>query len=68
MKPHEQRVVEEKTELDRRREALEVFMRGDHFRRLPLEEQQLMSAQLGLMHGYSAVLGMRIARWNIEPQ
>lgn len=66
--PYQQRVIAEKVELDRKREALDAFTHGDHFRRMPLEEQQLMVAQLGLMHGYSAVLGMRIARWNIEPQ
>ena len=55
-------------ELDRRREALDAFTHGDHFRRMPLEDQQLMVAQLGIMHGYSAVLAMRIARWNLHQQ
>lgn len=61
MQPHQQRVVDEKFELDGRLEKLTIFMDGDIFDGLPEEEQDRLERQFAAMTDYSAVLGERIA-------
>lgn len=62
MQPHQQRVVDEKAELDDRLEKLSLFTRSDMFQvRVPLAEQERMNTQKHLMCALSAVLGARIA-------
>lgn len=61
MKPHEQRVVDEKAELDERLSKLCTFTRSAMFLTLPLAEQERMNTQQHLMCALSAVLGARIA-------
>jgi len=61
MKPHQQRVVEEKEELDEKRQRLGEFKNTDLFAALPWQEQERLNTQAHIMTMYSAVLGARIA-------
>ena len=61
MLPHQQRVVDEKTELDSKREKLGELKNMDAFARLPWQEQERLNTQAHIMTMYSAVLGERIA-------
>ena len=65
MKPHQDRVVSEKAELDERIRKLEAFM-GDRdlFRPISEAEQKRMSRQLAHMKDYSNVLTERIAAFH----
>lgn len=55
------RVVQEKDELDAKREKLGTFKNTDAFARLPWQEQERLNTQGHLMTMYSAILGERIA-------
>lgn len=59
--PHQQRVIDEKRELDERLEKLCLFSNGNTFLTLPIMEQERMNTQRHLMCMLSAVLGERIA-------
>ncbi len=59
----QQRVIDEKAELDAKRERLGEFKRGIPFERLPWQEQERLNTQAHLMTAYSAVLGERIANF-----
>lgn len=61
MEPHQQRVVDEKTELDDKISRLRPFLASDKFTSLPEDEQDRMDRQLSIMVEYSEVLGERIA-------
>jgi len=61
MEDFQQRVVDEKEELDGKIERLDAFANGDVFGTLPAEEQERMSRQLQIMRDYSSVLDERIA-------
>lgn len=62
--PHEQRVVDEKRDLDEKREKLRAFIEGrGKFEQLDTEDQILLRNQFGAMNVYSAVLAQRIARF-----
>lgn len=61
MKPHQQRVVDEKSELDERLEKLRAFLRAPIFQTLPIAEQGRLETQAHLMCSLSAVLCARIA-------
>lgn len=60
MEPHQQRVVDEKAELDGRLEKLLAFGKTDIFKGLPTDEQRRMQRQVICMTDYSEVLGERI--------
>lgn len=62
LQPYQQRVVDEKTELDARLMKLRAFCatHNDTFDSLPTEEKQRLTEQEGHMAAYSAVLGRRI--------
>ena len=60
MKPYQERVVEEKFDLDNRRKRLSAFMPSDMFKTLPAAEQERMRRQLSIMADYSAILQERI--------
>ena len=61
LKPHEQRVVAEKAELDERLEKLANFISSsDVFRALPGTEQGLLIAQACAMVQYQTLLAARI--------
>jgi len=59
--PHQQRVIDEKGELDQRRKKLESFYSTSLFHSLPESEQSLLLRQGVAMRNYSEILGERIA-------
>lgn len=61
MAPHQQRVVEEKAELDAKRDKLRVFINGDEFKALDTDERGRLDQQFQVMAQYSIILGKRIA-------
>ena len=61
--PHEQRVVDEKVDLDARAAKLASFLDGELFAGLPLMDRQLLALQHDAMGAYSYILGERIARF-----
>ena len=60
MQDFQLRVVEEKEQLDAKREALGNFKNSKFFELLPWQEQERLNTQAHLMTMYSAVLGERI--------
>ncbi len=64
--PFHARVIEEKKELDWKRDKLTEFLKGDIFKTLPLDEQERLTRQLGIMEQYSNVLAERIVHFK-EP-
>lgn len=61
MHDFQQRVVDEKAELDVRTEKLIAFRDTDFFKTIPSAQRELMNVQCSLMIQLSAVLGARIA-------
>jgi len=61
MKPHQERVVAEKKELDEKRTKLATFIGGDTYDALDQNEQGRLNRQLYVMDLYSGILGERIA-------
>jgi len=60
MQPHQQRVVDEKSELDVKIEKLTSFFSNSIFSGLPEDEQGRLKSQVHYMSEYSRVLGERI--------
>ncbi len=60
MKPYQERVIEEKAELDIKREALNAFIDSDRFDTIERNEQQWLVVQADAMTTYSCVLSQRI--------
>lgn len=63
MQPHEQRVVDEQVELERKLQKLGEFTKTSTFELLASEDKSLLRAQLEVMRTYSFILGLRIARF-----
>lgn len=62
LQPHQQRVVDEKAELDTKAEKLSAFIGSSPvFETLDAEEQERLRRQNDLMWQYSEILGERIA-------
>lgn len=62
MQPYQLRVVQEKSELDTKIQALTAFAKSDAFSQdVPEPEQRRMLRQLVVMQDYSRILGERIA-------
>ena len=62
MKPHQQRVINEKTELDEIINLLSYFICSSSiFGELDNDEQKRMKRQLNVMAKYSGILAERIA-------
>lgn len=61
MKPHQERVVVEKRELDEKYHSLAAFIKSDLFKELPQDEQLRLLWQKKLMCEYPGVLAMRIS-------
>lgn len=62
MKPHEQRVVDEKSEIDEKARKLSEFIGNNPlFEDLDPAEQERMKEQNDIMWQYSEILGKRIA-------
>ena len=61
MLPHQQRVVDEKNELDVKIEKLDIFIKTNPiFGQMELQDQQLLDEQLKHMNAYWNVLRQRI--------
>ena len=61
-RPHEQRVIAEKSQLDARMKALQDFVDGEMFPQIvPADEQDRLQRQLAIMLDYSLILAERIA-------
>lgn len=60
MQAFQERVVEEKTELDAKIAKLKEFIAGSIYPTLDVEEQTRLTLQLSYMEAYSEVLGQRI--------
>ena len=62
LQPHQQRVVQEKEELDKRANALSTFIgTNPKFETLDPAEQERLKEQNDVMWQYSEILGARIA-------
>jgi hypothetical protein len=62
LQPHQQRVVEEKQELDKKARALSDFIgNSDFFPTLDPAEQERLKEQNDVMWQYSEILAARIA-------
>lgn len=61
LQPHQQRVVDEKIELDIKREKLSAFYSTSVFHGLPESEQSRLLRQGVAMRTYSEILSERIA-------
>ena len=61
MLPHQQRVIDEKNELDRKLTALRIFIIGDRYHTLPADEKDRLFRQSQIMSEYSDILSERIA-------
>lgn len=60
--PHQQRVLDEKAELDDRLSKLTTFIESSPiFAQLPIDEQERLRAQAAVMTDYSRILASRIA-------
>ena len=68
MEPYQQRVVDEKAELDEKIKKLKEFMVKPTFLTLPLHERNIMSRQLGAMDYYSECLAERVLFFNLNQQ
>lgn len=68
MLPHQQRVVDEKLELDGKIGKLDEFInyRNPVFAKLSQDEQKRLCRQFDAMEEYSNILGQRIAAFGTE--
>ena len=67
LKPHQQRVVDEKKDLDEKIVNLTAFIYGNkEFAGLSGEEQGMLQAQLEVMKAYSDILFDRIENFDFE--
>ena len=63
LQPHEQRVVDERTDLIEKITKLHAFFKTEIFGNLQEEDQNLLEEQVQLMMNYSDVLLKRINRF-----
>ena len=66
MKPHQERVIAEKADLDEKLAKLNEFGKSEMFQTLPPEEQERLERQSRIMDQYSVVLSERIAAFTKE--
>jgi hypothetical protein len=64
LKPYQQRIVEEKAELDERLSKLNAFIAAPAFGAIHLAERERMSEQSEVMACYSHILRERIAAFS----
>lgn len=64
MEMYQQRVVDEKTELDNKRNKLLAFFNTDEFRRLDQAEKDRLRTQNGIMGVYTEILQQRITAFS----
>ena len=60
---YQQRVIDEKAELDERLAKLKVFLTSKTFNLLPFHDRELLEYQSEVMEQLSLVLGKRIKRF-----
>jgi hypothetical protein len=65
MQPFQQRVIDEKKELDEKLQRLGAFFDNETFNGLPEDERIRLKRQESLMQAYSEVLGERIAAFTV---
>lgn len=63
IQPHQQRVLDEKQELDTRIEKLSSFLHSENIHKASGEEQELLHKQLDVMIDLQQVLQQRIDLW-----
>ena len=63
MEAYQQRVVEEKRELDMKRDKLTEFLKSPNRIRVPQHEQDCLTLQLAAMEVYSSILAERIVHF-----
>ena len=63
--PHQQRVLDEKIELDVKLSNLLAFFGSETYKSLPGQDQHLLQQQSVSMEHYSEILGMRIEGFGI---
>ena len=63
LQPHEQRVVDERTDLIEKITKLHAFFKTEIFENLQEEDQKLLEEQSQLMMNYSDILLKRINRF-----
>lgn len=70
LEPHEQRVVDEKNELDMKLDRLNHYITSERssFSTLDAAEQDRLKQQAAIMATYSDILGERIAAFPLPPQ
>lgn len=68
LKPHQQRVVEEKAALDEKIKLLDAFFLDPIFNNLTKKEQGRLARQSAWMTGYSNVLAERIEAFGEEEE
>lgn len=59
--PHQERVIQEKKDLDEKIEKLGAFFPTELCQSLPFNERSRLSRQITVMKEYSSILGERIA-------
>lgn len=64
MNDYLQRVIDEKTELDKKLKKLNEFKHNETYCLLHTDEQERLNTQGHLMCAYSAILGARIAAFD----
>ena len=65
IQPHQQRVIDEKAELDAKHKKLGEFFNSPTFKGLPEVERSLLREQFNAMSRYSGVLAARSALFDI---
>lgn len=63
MQPHQERVVTESNDLRAKIDKLSEFIGGDVFKKLDMEDRDLLVAQRVFMDSYFGILRLRIARF-----
>jgi pyridoxine 5'-phosphate synthase PdxJ len=67
LQPYQQRVVEERRELNERLEKLRAFTESARFAGLAIAEQHALTSQEVSMAGYLYALDERLALWGVKP-
>lgn len=63
LQPHQQRVLDEKKELDERIEKLSAFVNSENISKASVNEQGLLQEQLVVMRELQEILQERINLW-----
>ena len=66
MDNYQLRVIEEKTELDKKLESLNAFLASDSFNNVKPYQQEKLKQQRFIMQEYSEILKSRISDFNKE--